>query len=139
MKGIRPLNEFIQLYRDHLIALGKSWDPLRASLHDVLEFHQVIGEEKDLRKVDRRQVQRHVAIIRKKYGIDPVKRKQESVRAFYEFLQQEKLVAVNPFADLTPKCVFRSIRPGVPEHSGRLFRSLRPGSERSDAGVFLLA
>jgi hypothetical protein len=36
-------------------------------------------------------------------------------------------------------CVFRSIRPGVPEHSGRLFRSLRPGSERSDAGVFLLA
>ena len=43
------------------------------------------------------------------------------------------------FPGSVPACVFRSIRPGVPEHSGRLFRSLRPGSERSDAGVFLLA
>ena len=35
--------------------------------------------------------------------------------------------------------VFCSIRPGVPKQSGRLFRGFRPGSERSDAGVFLLA
>jgi site-specific recombinase XerD len=50
-----------------------------------------------------RQVQRHMAIIRKKYGIDTVKRKQESVRAFYEFLQQEKRIELNPFVDLPPK------------------------------------
>ena len=99
MKGIRPLNEFIQLYRDHLISAGNSCDPLRTCLHDVLEFHDDIGEEKDLRKVDRRQATRYLANIRRKYEVNAAQRKEKAVRAFYEFLHQEKLVGSNPFED----------------------------------------
>jgi site-specific recombinase XerD len=100
---IKPLNEHIRLYRDHLIAAGKRWHPLRTCLYDVLEFHKVIGEERGLPKVVRRQVDRYLRQIREKYGPEKTGRKEKAVREFYEFLRQVKLVGSNPFLGLRPR------------------------------------
>jgi len=92
MEKIKPLNEHVRLYRDHLINKGMRWDPLRTCLYDILEFHDAI-EQKDLLSVNRRPVQRYLVGIRGKHA----GRKEKAVREFYAFLLKQELVGSNPF------------------------------------------
>lgn len=82
---------------------GLSEKTLKAYLIDLRQFHDFLGRakfKKSIRKLDKGTARKFVHSLAEKYETRSVKRKIATVKAFYNFLEYDEQIQLNPFRNL---------------------------------------